>query len=359
MTWQTWRLHLVTGQSLAVGVDGTPVVSGSWRHPGKTFIPGNSTAMTPLVAGAVEVPAIGLGDALYAALSASEPLVRVAVGTNGSGGTAYTGLKKGTATYTAMVADYTESLVVATGKGRKLEMDGFHIIHGHSDMNNGTSRATYLGYLEEWRADLVSDVSQHTDQGDFLTVIDQSSNWVGYGNGPDVVLAQLDAHRQSEGIILACSTYCVGDPASVHKSGIGYYHLGEYHARAFLAGSSWNPLMPTSVVRSGAVITVEFDVPTPPLAFDTSRIAAQTNMGFGYTDDTSSASISSVALGANGTSVEITLNTTPTGANPLVGYGTLGSTEYGNLRDSEDAVSISDGATLANWCVQFLDPVTT
>lgn len=314
--------------------------------------------MAQLVATSVETPAIALGDAIFRSLDDGDPLIRVAVSTAGAGGTNYLGLKKGTTQYANLIEGYENGAVVAAGKGRHLDVDALHIIHGHSDMEDGTSRATYLGYLEEWRADLLGDLSNRTDQTELITVVDQSSNWVGYGNGPDVVLAQLDAHRQSEGIVLACSTYCVGAPASIHKSGIGYHHLGEYHARAALAGLSWNPLMPVSAVRSGAVITVEFDVPTPPLVFDTSRISAQTNMGFGYTDDSSSASISSVELGGNGTSVVIALDTTPSGANPLIGYGTIGSVEYGNLRDSETAVSISDGATLANWCVQFLDPVT-
>lgn len=34
-------------------------------------------------------------------------------------------------------------------------------------------------------------------------------------------------------------------------------------------GQSWNPLMPTSVVRSGSVITVSYNIPVGTLNIDT------------------------------------------------------------------------------------------
>jgi hypothetical protein len=123
------------------------------------------------------------------------------------------------------------------------------------------------------------------------------------------------------------------------------------------------------------VITVNFNVPVAPLQFDTDRVLAKANYGFEYFDSTNSASIISVAIGSNGTSVIITLNNTPTGLNKKIAYaytGTLfsGGGRYktgaprGNLRDSDTTPALyttglpsNFGTELYNWCVHFIKDI--
>jgi hypothetical protein len=127
--------------------------------------------------------------------------------------------------------------------------------------------------------------------------------------------------------------------------------LGEAHgyANAALRETGSVPvLQPVSASYSGGVVTVQFDVPVEPLQWDTTTVASQTDYGFTVESDSGAETITSVDLGGDGTSVEITLSGTP-GANLRARYGF--DTQYGNLRDSETRTSVYDGETLANWLV--------
>ena len=58
-----------------------------------------------------------------------------------------------------------------------------------------------------------------------------------------------------------------------HLTNPDYERLGEKYGQVFTSasccGNAWQPLQPTTVERSGRVITVHFHVPVPPLAWDT------------------------------------------------------------------------------------------
>ena len=60
---------------------------------------------------------------------------------------------------------------------------------------------------------------------------------------------------------------------NIHLTNPDYERLGEKYGQVFhqrvVLGNPWQPLQPTSVERSGRVITVHFHVPVPPLAWDT------------------------------------------------------------------------------------------
>lgn len=340
------QMHAVTGQSLATGVGGTPAVTTQARFPGNVYALSGGQFIDN-VAGSTETPDVALVDAMFHAVGPTARFVRA---TSGAGGTNYLGLKKGTTVFTNLV-----NAVASANAVEDVEVT-FHVIHGHSDMADGTDRGTYLQYLQEWRDDFLAEVVSITGQAGMLTVIDQATTWIGYGNGPAVPLAQLDAHRSIDGVVLACPTYAIGDPGSIHKTGIGYHHLGEYHARA-AATPSWEPVHPISARLAGRIVSVEFSVPVPPLVLDTDAIAAQVDSGFIFVDDDMSAWVESVHLRPDGVTVDLALNRVPTGDNPQIGYGTAPEVEYGNLRDSETGVSIADGSPLPNWCVQFQDPL--
>ena len=127
----------------------------------------------------------------------------------------------------------------------------------------------------------------------------------------------------------------------------------------------WEPLRPLSIRRDGAVVTVKFKVPVPPLALDTTRITNPGNYGFTYGDGGNSATITNVEI-ASADEVRITLSAAPTGANRLLRYaqnGVPGGTcpgptrgARGNLRDSDATVAYHADASgqpyeLFNWAV--------
>jgi hypothetical protein len=150
----------------------------------------------------------------------------------------------------------------------------------------------------------------------------------------------------------------------------GYERLGEKYGEVFdlvvNQGIAWKPLGPNHVSRSGAVITIDFDVPNPPLTWDTNLSEPHQQMntawsrgrGFEVTDDASNQlAIASVAI--SGSSVLVTLEEVPAaGAKLTVGYaltpdasGDQGGTDvgmHGQLRDSDEFVGYDIETIAAN-----------
>lgn len=264
----------------------------------------------------------------------------------GVDGQPYSVLKKGTAHYAETMAYVTDR------EDGPWIVEALHIVHGEKDTGDGVSASTYAGYLNEWQSDYDTDIKAETLQTeDVLAVVSQVNSWPEYPvSGPTVGLGQLAESISNPNVIMAGPKYQLGySPDEIHMSAAGYERLAIMHVRAHLAGPSWTPLQPASATIDGTTITVQFDVPVTPLQFDTTTVAAQTNQGFTVVSDSGAETISGVALGVDGTSVEITLSGTP-GANPKVRYGF--ASQYGNLCDSETDDS------LANWCVHFEQAVT-
>ena len=115
----------------------------------------------------------------------------------------------------------------------------------------------------------------------------------------------------------------------------------------------------------GAVITVDFHVPAPPLVLDETLVANPGNFGFAYTDSSGAPpAIVSVEL-VGDTQVRITLDGAPVAGNKRVRYAYTGTPGQnggpmtgarGNLRDSDATPSRHD-YPLYNWAVHFDEPV--
>lgn len=300
---------------------------------------------SPVGNGLLTGQSLAVGTGPY--LTAEHAALDLGTHTEARNATAYSGLKKGTGPYAAMVAWVT---------GHSEDVTALHVIHGEADANAGASAATYQGYLEEWHSDYLTDLKAITGQvGDFPMLVCQTHSWDAYGlSGPTTGLGQLQAAIDNADIYMVGPHYQLdGAGDGVHLSATGYADLATLHARALssvLDTGDWEPLRPTGATLGGSVITVDFTVPTGNLQFDTSTVAAQTNQGFSVVSDSGDETIADVSLGVDGTSVEITVSGTP-GANPKVRYG-WAADGFGNLCDSET----DDG--LANWCVHFEQAVT-
>jgi hypothetical protein len=131
-------------------------------------------------------------------------------------------------------------------------------------------------------------------------------------------------------------------------------------------GHDWQPLQPTTIERSGRVVTVHLNVPVPPLNWDTSLdapvIPAWVNgQGFELFDGTSNITIDSVAI--SGDSVQITAATDLPATGLFVGYalasqGVQMSTaskavRWGRLRDSDSFAGTTTKMPNPNYCVSF------
>jgi hypothetical protein len=83
---------------------------------------------------------------------------------------------------------------------------------------------------------------------------------------------------------------------------------------------TWTPLRMVSAVLGGTTIVVTFERPADPIVADTDWVKAIGNLGFSFTDDDTSATVSSAAI-TGPEEVTLTLSGAPTGANPVVRYG--------------------------------------
>lgn len=357
-------VYVMTGQSLAEGETGARL-SPHPEQPEARRLNDDGTLSGLRAVVSKQSPIYSLGASVFrlsGGLGYDGAYYLAAVG-----GAAYSLLKKdGTGdAYQDVIDAVTAGKTVADANG----YDGFtvralHIVHGEKDMGDGVTRATYLGYLNEWLSDYNTDLKAITGQGDDMIVfVSQTARWDQYAPATlaSTGLSQLDFHRTNAAAYMACPQYPFAytvQPLEVHLTAQSSYYLGEYHARVVKAvvldGGTWEPVHPQSITVDGTTITATMHCPVEPLVLDTSTIAAQTNSGFTVFDDSGSPpSITSVSV--SGAVVTIELDGT-LGANPRLRYASAG-THLGNLRDSETATSALDGEPLPNWCCQFDDPI--
>lgn len=360
---------LSTGQSLSVGHNGAPALSTTQPYTNKML---SGTSLVDLVEATVETMSSALAN-IMTSLSAGVDYQSV-VTRHGVSGTAYAGLKKGTAPYNNGMTQATNVKNAAIALGRVSKVIAVTSVHGESDhiAGNGSS---YESYLVEWQNDYNTDVKLITGQTDDIPLfIDQMSSWTGYDDTTSLVpIAQLSASINNPGdIILVGPKYFLNYSDSAHLTNSSYRKLGEYYGKVIkkvvIDNETWLPLSPDTVVRTGNIIYANFHVPEGQLVFDTTLVVARTNYGFEYYDSTSSATISSVEILDTDT-VKVTLSNTPTGSDQRLRYaytgvsGTRPGAQFsgsaaGNLRDTDSTVSLY-GNTLYNWAVHFDEVITS
>lgn len=410
---------LSTGQSNAVAIQGTPVLSTTQPYGNLMFdsgvMPASScdgdgctvyqtpTSLVPLVEGdrffgPVETMSSGLAN--QASKMARErvligkPAHDILVSLHGRSGNNYWCLRKGGCPWwpsKSYVKPFDEALMqvadalsLAQAAGKSYVVRAATAVHGENDhyayesgnsvfplpaTGGGPGVADYGHGLEEWQRDYEQSVKAITGQTIAVPLlIQQYSHW---NNVPTTKIAyqQLAAHVRSNGkVVVVGPTYALPYTSDcLHFTGAAERHLGEYFAKAYarvvLEGRRWEPLRPLTITRAGNVVTAKFLVPEPPLVLDTQKVSDPGNYGFELVDGSASPpAITNVAITAPDT-VQITLAAAPTGPSPRLRYAYTfhgcagpGTTARGNLRDS-DATPSQAGYDLANWAVHFDEPV--
>ena len=374
---------LATGQSLSVGALGTPTLSITQPYANTMFVTGVMTdnsslsAFVPLVEGTVETMSSAFAS-LVTKLAREVVLVGQPTGRtshdllisgHGIGGTAYVGLKKGTAAFTNGIAQVQAAHNLAVQAKRTHVVRAVTNVHGESD--SISNNVAYEANLLEWQANYETDVKAITGQAEPIPMLhSQFSSWTrlgGTGTTSIIPSAQLAAHVNAPGkIVLVGAKYHLPYVADgVHLTNEGYRHMGEEYAKVYrrviLEGKAWEPVRPKTVTRAGAVLTVKMHVPVPPLVLDTTIVTNPGNFGFEWVDGGPTPVTIAAVTVASADTVVITLSAVPTGPTPRLRYaytgvsGALGGPTTGprgNLRDS-DATPSRNGYALYNWCIHF------
>jgi hypothetical protein len=248
------------------------------------------------------------------------------------------------------------------------EFFGVALVHGETDESLGT--ATYATDTLALYNDYNTDIKAITGQAADIKMFTCQTSSATYYNKTEGMIPPLQLQAAEDNptkIFMVCPKYFLEYADGLHLRGEYQRILGQYYAKALRAvyiSGTWKPLSPLSVDRASNVITIVFNVPVGPIVFDTTVVSNPGNYGFTYTDDASSATVSSVAI-VSANTIEVTLSATPTGANKKIKYamnGTSGNKAgprtgcRGNLRDSDTTDSYY-GADLYNWCVHFTKTV--
>ncbi len=390
---------LMTGQSLSIGDWGGPALSTTQPYGNLQFIGGSGNNMgefIPLVepcyrdvilkhgsagggTATVETPGSAMANLIselvYDATGA-RTYHRALMSLHGIGASNYSVIKRGGSgdAYNLGMQQITAAHNLAMQKRLSYRVAAVTVAHGEADLAN----ATYDVDMQSFQRDYESDVFAITGQHDPVPMIFmQFSSWTAYGYATSAgALAQYRAAKNNPGrLFLAGPEYCLNynsaDTGGKHLSNIGYSHMGEYFAKVYqrvvVERRAWWPVMPSFIWRDGANVYVQFHVPKPPLRFDTTTVTDPSGgaYGFEYTDDTTSATISSVSIVRDNV-VKITLSGTPTGANKKIAYAYTGTPAAlagpttgprGNLCDS-DFTRSRFGYNLSNWGVSFQEAIS-
>lgn len=341
----------------------------------------------------VETAASGAANAMsflylnYAAKNPGSPVRHdVLASLHGRSGNTYWCLRKGGCNYKqGYLSPFAQGMMeVASGKalaeasGKSYVVRAVLVIHGESDHYSYTAGVQefplpsssgtgvlqdYADALIEWQRDYETEVKKITGQKEPVVMfVSQLSGW---NDAKTSRLAQMqfDAHvREPDKVVLVGPSYALhlNQQDCLHYTSTGERELGEMFARAYsrvvFEGKRWDPVSPKSATLVGNVITVRYNVPHPPLAIDTTKVAQAQNLGFEFSD----APIANVNVTSDDT-VTITLANVPGAGSRRLTYGqnqpVPGCTgtpngARGNIRDSDTSVS-RNGYDQSNWSVIF------
>jgi hypothetical protein len=231
---------------------------------------------------------------------------------------------------------------------------GIVLTHGECDANTADYATGLYQMWQDYNADLKAITGQTRDVVLFGS---QQSTQNSGAKGSAVQLWQASVAHPEQIVCTGPKYQYQYGPDSLHLPATGYVRLGEKYAEIFdivvNQERTWKPLQPNKITRSGAVITIAFDVPNPPLVWDSTLAPPHQQMnqqwaagkGFEVSNQSNQPlTISSVAISGN--NVLLTLDKDPGSQAVHVGYaltqdggGSLGGQVdglRGLLRDSDD-----------------------
>lgn len=278
--------------------------------------------------------------------------------------------------YAATLFEVSALKRLAMAAGKTYGVGGIILTHGETDGGNNNYESGMYQLYSDYNAD-ISAITGQTKKIPLFVTQQQTSP------PNNTTTASLIAEWKI-GVDHPGEVVCVGPKYQypyatdhLHLVASGYDQLGEKYAEVYyervVLGHDWQPLQPLSVTRSGPVITVQFHVPVPPLAWDialpashqTTHTAWMHGQGFEVANQGGELTINSVAI--QGDSVVITLASDPVATGLVVRYaitqdgnttsGGLATGRMGLLRDSDSLAGYATKLLQYNYAVSFSLPV--
>jgi hypothetical protein len=397
-----WSGVIGTGQSLAVGEQGRPVLSRT--QPGHNLklstdhlpwpIDPNDTNLTliPLVEPigrystnypsswpdniAGETPHSAMANQITALVRAASGRDFVGVHSEvGENGQCMIYLKKNAdqvgvngRSYKAAMIETQAITRLARAAGKTYGVGAIIVTHGECDAGN----QNYENDLYQLWSDYNADILPITGQKQKVQMIVSQQNSCNDYSASTLAQWKAGVDHPAD-IVCSGPKYQYPSAEGVHLTANGYRQLGEkygqiYYERVIL-GKNWRPLEPAVLERKGAVITIHFHVPAPPLVWDTNFAKPDQSIvgwknGKGFEVKTSGGEkVSIVSVAISGDAVVITCAPDP-GPDARVAYAMTGEKErmatpfkgthrWGLLRDSDPFVGAVTGLAQPNYSVAF------
>jgi len=255
--------------------------------------------------------------------------------------------------------------------GKTYGVGAIVITHGESDAGNGG----YESALVQLWSDYNKDLSALTGQTKSIPMLVSQQHSVpqGMGQTSASTLAEWRVGVDHPGDII-CSGPKYQYPYftdNIHLTTQGYDLLGEKYGEVFfekvVLGHDWQPLQPIAASRAGMVVTVQFHVPVPPMAWDDTLPSPhptnypQWTQGRGFEVMFNGAPVNITSVMIVNDAVQITTDTDVTTGTLTVAYAFTadgapmpgGTARWGNLRDSDQAAGATSHMPQPNYAVAF------
>jgi hypothetical protein len=379
--------YAVYGQSLSVGAYGSNPITTTTEDSVYTFFKGpvminydnDSTRYDSLVLEKeinVESVCGTMGRMLKQqiitdgfAIDGVNNIYDILVSTAGMGGQRISQLAKGTTNYTRFIQGVVAGKSLADASGNSYNLPCVFWLQGEADQ--GKDKNNYIGSLIELRNDIDTDVKAITGQKNdviFLNYQMASQNWNAL-TYPTIAIALNEISITEKNFYSGIPLYPYEHSTDeLHLNATSYAKVGALSGyilkKIVVDGLDWKPIQVEDYSFNGNAINVNFNVPKPPLKFDTTLVSNPSNYGFRvFAVDGTEITITSVKI-TRPTSVKITTNTVLTSGMKLT-YGINGTVgksgpllgSRGNLRDIQGETLKYKPATLNyplhNWCQMF------
>ena len=397
-----WSGVIGTGQSLAVGEAGKPVLSTNQPYGNLKLSTGNlpwpvdpedpNLVMVALVepigrystAYPSSWPDNIAGETAHSAMGNQiTALVRAAAGRDfvsvqgevGENGQCMIYLKKNATrngvngrSYEAAMIETKAIARLAKAAGKTYGVGAIIVTHGECDAGN----SNYENDLRRLWLDYNADIPRITGQSQKIQMIVSQQNAVNDRSASTLAQWKAGADYPAD-IVCSGPKYQYPSHEGVHLTAEGYRLLGEKYGQVYyervVLGRNWQPLQPTVVKRKGSVITIHYHVPVPPLVWDTALQAPHPSVeeweaAKGFEVNTAAGAkvrINSAAI--SGDAVILSCASDP-GPAARVGYALTGEKtrmaepfpgtfRWGLLRDSDPFVGIGTAKSQPNYAVAF------
>ena len=319
-----------------------------------------------------ELSVYGMAESLAKELG---PDTVICIFPGGQGATALAHLSKGTAPYNRFIADIEKASKSATKGGARFYLPAICWMQGESDIDTYPD-TDYEQLLQQFVTDINHDVKRITHQSEDVRIICYQTNAVTKGerfSENDYQCVEAKVPQAMSELLRDDTLFWASGPTYpypfvreyIHIDGISQKRIGYLAAKSALGILRKSPrqigLQPLVISSADSTVFIHFNVPHPPLVFDTINVAPVPNYGFKVIRQDGTDIATTVTI--KNDTIAILCAEAPKGCKVRYAInGTLNKSGYrigprGNLRDSqgedEQVLIAKQHYPQHNWCYQF------